>query len=55
MPLLGHGPKQKSAKYTLKLHDQIIKRMQVDEAYATLHFSIILISLRVDVAQISIF
>ena len=51
----GHGTKQICAKYTLKLRNQIITNMHVEEAYATWHFSIILISLRVEVAQISDF
>ena len=41
-------------KYTLKSHNQITIK-HVEEAYATWHFSIILISLRVEVAQISEF
>ena len=52
-PPLGDGTKQQSTKYMLKSRDQIIKRMQAKKAYATWHFSIILISLRVEVAQIS--
>ena len=42
---LGHGKKQKSAKYILN----------VEEAYVAWHFSIILISLRVEVALITDF
>ena len=51
----GHGTKQKSARFTLKSLNQIIKSMHVEEAYTTWHFSIILISLRVEMAQISDF
>ena len=45
----GHGTKQKSAKYTLKSRNQIIIKHAVEEAYATWYFSIVLISLRVEV------
>ena len=56
LPNLGHGTKQKSANYSLKLRNQIlIKHAHVEEARVTWHFSIILISLRVEVAQISDF
>ena len=45
LPTLGHGTKQKSAKYALKSRNQIlIKHAHVEEACATWHFSIILIS-----------
>ena len=54
-PPLVDGTKQKIAKYTLKSRNQIIKRMQVEKADATWHFSIILINLRVVEAQISEF
>ena len=54
-PTLGHGTKQKSAKYTLKSRNQILLKHACGKACATWHFSIILISLRVKVAQISDF
>ena len=52
---LGHGTKQKSAKYTLKLPNQIIIKHARGKGYAICHFSIILIMLRVEMAQISDF
>ena len=54
-PRLGHSTKQKSAKYTLKSRNQIIIKRACGKAYASWHFSIILISLRVEVAHISNF
>ena len=51
----GLGPKQKSAKYTLKSRNRIIIKRACGEAYATGHFCIILISLRVEVAQFTFF
>ena len=58
-PPLGRGTKQKSVKYTLKSRDQIIIKHACGRglrwAYATWHFSIILISLKVEVAHISDF
>ena len=53
-PTLGRGTKQESAKYTLKSRYQILINMHVEEAFATWHFSIILISLR-EVALITDF
>ena len=52
---LGHGTKQRSAKYTLKSRNQIPIKHACGEACAAWQFSIILISLRVEVEQISDF
>ena len=52
---LGLGTKQKSAKYATKSRNYIIKNMQLEEAYSMWYFNIILISLRVEVEQISDF
>ena len=54
-PDFGHGTKQKSAKYTLKSRNQILIKHVCGRGCATWHFRIILISLRVEVAQISDF
>ena len=56
MPPFGPWHKAKSAKYTLKLRNQIvIKHACGRSLYATWYFSIILISFRVEVAQYSEF
>ena len=54
-PPFGPQHRAKSVKYTLKSRNQIIIQLHMEEAYATWNFSIILISLRVEVAQISDF
>ena len=54
-PLFGPRHKEKSAKYALKLRNQIKIKKHVEEAYANWHFSIVLISLKAEVAQISNF
>ena len=54
-PPLGHGTKQKSAKNTLKLRNQILIKHVCGRGLRCLAISIILISLRVEVAQISDF
>ena len=54
-PPLGHGTKQKRAKYTLKLRNQIIINHACGRGLCYWYFRIILISLRVEVEQISDF
>ena len=54
-PALGHGTKQKSAKYTLKSRNQILIKHACGKGFRYLVFSIILISLRVKVALITDF
>ena len=53
-PPLGHGTKQESAKYTLKLRNQIIVKHECGRGLHYLKYlvSIILISLKAEVAQI---
>ena len=52
-PLLGHRSKQKSAKHTLKSRNQIVVKHACGRGLRYRHFCIILITLRVEVAQIS--
>ena len=55
-PLWATAQSKKVQNITLISRNQIItKHMHLEEAYATWHFSIILISLGVEVAQISEF
>ena len=49
-PSLEPRCKAKSAKYMSKSRSQIITKHACEEAFATWHFSIVLISLRVEVA-----
>ena len=51
-PPLGHGTKQKSTKYMLKSRNQILIKHAWGKGLRYLHFRILLISLRVEVAQI---
>ena len=55
LPTLGHGTNQKSANYTLKLHNQILIKLTCGRGLRYWHFSIILISLKVEAAQFSDF
>ena len=54
-PHLRYGTKQKSAKYTLKSRDQVTIKHECGKRLRYQAFSIILISLRVEMRQISDF
>ena len=52
---LGHDTKQNSAKYTLNSRNQIVTMHACGRGLRSWHFTIILISLRIEVAKISDF
>ena len=55
IPTLGHRAKEKVPNISSNPLIRLQKSMHVEEVYATWHFSIILISLRVEVGQFSDF